>query len=1234
MANTTYSGLITDEYDPNQNPTGTMLNFTKMGSGNLTLGVNTNPLSISNYNGVTSILGGVLTVSSLASGGIDSSIGASTNVASNLLIGNGAALAYAGTQEGFTDRSFTIVSSGSDAASIIADGPTRDAQIHFGDDQSVTVGNSVVKYAGGIVNQSLTLTLGGFNQGDNSFNEVLTNNGTGVVSLDKIGNGTWLLTENNNPTTGPLAGTGYTGLTTISGGSLAVTVDGALGSPTGGTILEGGASTQSFTVGGVLDFRNVIYNTPEPIFMEGGELISTTGISSFTGPINVSLASTIQIFDNTSLTLSGQMSGVGSINQLGQGTLVLSGNNSLRTSTLAAWTVQAGELELDYTGDIANNLGSNGGQPYHKLTFIAGTTPTGAALTLGGSRLGGELFINDGVSDGMGGVVPSAIKRTSVGPTGTVQGGGTFAEFFSGLTLSAGENQIVNSQPTAWFNGVNGSAGNDTVSTVIMVLNNITIASGATLNLNEPGIAATTHGDVGNAQILGAWATIVQNDWAWVRGFQYLGAGLPNNTTEAYIAGELDKPGTDGGYVLNTWGSGNLTTAGGTNNVDVTVSSTQATSNNLEAATLRYNTPSAAPIVVTLTQSQNYISTGGIMVTAAVGATDTFLTGGALMAGTGTVGGAGSIFPNQDFIIYQYDTAGKFVIGSNIQNNNNGGTDGLNKLGAGTLVLTGANTYTGVNTLSNGYVSINIFGPAGFAASTGVVSTDVLGFNIVYGATAGLTIGQTIAGGTGLTVGSSVTAILDPFHYVVSTAASSANTATTVTFSISGIIGGAYSSTTVAGSNEITVTGSIGAVGAPGSTATDGIVIGQAISGVGIPEGSYVTGILDSTHILISSAATASGTNTLSYATNASGLGAAPNGIANDVLNGGTLQYTGQTAITDRAFTLNADSAISVSDPNTTLTMNGVLATAGNIGDYAITKTGEGTLRFTDATNSGYGITGFLADQGRLQLVFAFANDRYARNDVATLTVAGGAFEVIGDPIASRSQALPGQFTVGVGQSQVEVTSQVGVTTALTLQSASGPLIISRAVGGTVQFVENPGTLGVANLVINTTSFNTQVPIPYAVYKDTSQNSDVGENSLPGFNDFAAIDGQTGNVVAASTINGAFFVASSEAASATDPGQWNVPLLGPSPAVSEGSFSFNSGAGHHESEHHHPCVRAALLCQQHQHHRSRGTGMNPITMTPGRAPWPSTRAPSCWRRRLGTTARSSRTAVSPAAPAT
>jgi len=89
----------------------------------------------------------------------------------------------------------------------------------------------------------------------------------------------------------------------------------------------------------------------------------------------------------------------------------------------------------------------------------------------------------------------------------------------------------------------------------------------------------------------------------------------------------------------------------------------------------------------------------------------------------------------------------------------------------------------------------------------------------------------------------------------------------------------------------------------------------------------------------------------------ASGIGASSADSSNLVLEGGTLQYTGGTATSDRGFTLvngGAARMIDVSAAGTDLTFTGVVTSSDDAG---LTKVGAGTLTLANAANDYVGVT-------------------------------------------------------------------------------------------------------------------------------------------------------------------------------------------------------------------------------------------------------------------------------------
>lgn len=161
------------------------------------------------YKGSTSIGYGTLEVFKLANGGLSSSLGLSSNAASNLVIGTwgyGGILRYSGTGDS-TDRLFTIGVGG--------------ATLESAGTGAVRFTNTGALAHSGTANSARTLTLAGTNTGDNLLAAQLGNYNTGVVSVVKKDAGKWRMTATNT----------YTGATTVQAGTLIV--DGSIASSSG-----------------------------------------------------------------------------------------------------------------------------------------------------------------------------------------------------------------------------------------------------------------------------------------------------------------------------------------------------------------------------------------------------------------------------------------------------------------------------------------------------------------------------------------------------------------------------------------------------------------------------------------------------------------------------------------------------------------------------------------------------------------------------------------------------------------------------------------------------------------------------------------------------------------------------------------------------------------------------------------------------------------------------------------
>ena len=197
-----------------------------------------------------------------------------------------------------------------------------------GDTLTIAAGSGDVTFTdavgGSTAMGNITITTGALSaaaikvQGTIDITNTDTSSITGIISdgassaiVTKAGSGTLTLSGNNT----------YTGQTNINAGTLAVTVNNALGTNAAGTVIASGAT---------LDLQNVTYSTTEAITNNGGTLSTSTGTSSFAGVMTLGANSTIDV-DGTQLTVStaiGDGSNGYDVDKTGNGILVLSGTNS------------------------------------------------------------------------------------------------------------------------------------------------------------------------------------------------------------------------------------------------------------------------------------------------------------------------------------------------------------------------------------------------------------------------------------------------------------------------------------------------------------------------------------------------------------------------------------------------------------------------------------------------------------------------------------------------------------------------------------------------------------------------------------------------------------------------------------------------------------------------------------------------------------------------------------------
>ncbi|MDX2082227.1 MAG: autotransporter-associated beta strand repeat-containing protein [Terrimicrobiaceae bacterium] len=280
--------------------------FTKSGNGTLVVD------GAKNFTGRWNVTDGVLSINSIANGGANSGLGASTNAAANLYL-YGGTLRYTGAAAS-TDRSFTI---GSGGAVIEASGTgaltwAPAAAIAYGFNTNNTANTTTSA-------QNQRITFGGTSTADNTFGSasgILADpSNVGRLQVVKEGTGRWILNQANT----------YTGGTQINGGTLAIANNNALG--TIGSVTFGGGTLQ-YGSGISADISHRVQH-------------SNSAIRIDTNGNNVTFQSRL---DETN---------TGGLTKLGTGTLALN-NSNLYTGVT---NVTAGTLLLGVGGSIHASSG-------------------------------------------------------------------------------------------------------------------------------------------------------------------------------------------------------------------------------------------------------------------------------------------------------------------------------------------------------------------------------------------------------------------------------------------------------------------------------------------------------------------------------------------------------------------------------------------------------------------------------------------------------------------------------------------------------------------------------------------------------------------------------------------------------------------------------------------------------------------------------------------------------------
>ncbi len=829
----TYTSTITDT-------TGGALGLTKLGTNTLNLAGN------NSYTGVTTITGGgILNASVLANGGSNSSIGASSNAAGNLVLANGTlmyglptlASLYSGGASLSTDRLFTIGTGGA-TVSVTSNGGSG-----TGGTGSVNFTNTGT--LGATNTSNTTLTFVGFNN-TITFAPQIVNNGANLIGVTLQG----VANSDSLPTTVVLsnANNSYTGVTNINDnlGGAAIPLTLSVNKLANGGLNSGiGASSSAsanlvFTAGGgasILQYTGTGDSTDRLFTVNNGG--TPTLDASGSGALNFTNLGS-PTYTNANTTSSFTLTGTSTANNTYAGIYANNGtsNNKLIKNGTGKWILTGANT---FTGGTTVNAG------------ILQLNDTNTLQTLTGSltMAGGTLIVS--------GTSPLSIVTQAVGT----------------LTLSANTSSTIKLVDAGVATGTSLTTSNTTLAP----------ANGTTLYLDSSNGGTLTLGSTAGAAFT-PWAVVTD---ATGSGFgSIVSSQLVRDTTTTPLATGSNASGTD----FTTDGGGTLTLAPGAHATDsLFINGLTPAVGTLD---LGANTLSFTSNALGMAGSSAYTIQNGQLGASASTLTATIVGTGALTVTSTISSGAGSLV----------------------------------KAGPGTMVLSGANVYTGGTTISGGVLAA---GASSTTAGSGAATTITNGPTGTGLVTVNPNSTLDVAGNTLAVGGLSGSGTISNSSTIADGTLKIVNTATARTFA--GILADGPSKKL-----NVTVTGN-----AAGETLSG---VTNTYTGVTTIDGGKLTAVLNAGGV-------------------ASGIGASSNAASNLViLNGGSLSIN--DSVTDRLFTIGNNATIlSTSRPNS-FTNTGAIAfaTPNQANTLTLTSGGQTLFFAPQITDNGSGITSVAIGSG------------------------------------------------------------------------------------------------------------------------------------------------------------------------------------------------------------------------------------------------------------------------------
>ena len=1034
-------------------------NLTASGMGLSKLGANTLTLSGANtYTGVTSIINGTLSVGNIVVSGGNSNIG---NASSAVVLGGvtggvgntAGILSYTGGAASYT-RGFTVAGAGGEV------------------DNN---GSGLLSISGNITGTG-PLTIGG------SANVTISSNFTTSGTTTSGSSPTVLpssLTDNNAGTV-TLSGTGntYTGGTTVNSGTLTVSPGSSLGS-TSGPLAVNNAST-------ILNLSTSAATTVGSLSGTGASTINNGGSGK-----------TFTVNQTTAATYAGTIAGAGgfTLGSSSTAALSLSGTQSYTGAT----TINNGTLALTAGSSLAGTAvtaNTNG-------TLQIGTLGSSGSVTIGSSGAGslnlasGSLTFANGVSGASSATVDNLnINSSTNGATVLTLNGGTI-----NIGVGATSDEIVlGGTGTGLITSLTGST---TIN-----LNVLTALNGSTQQLISWGSLPTGAGTFALGTVGGLGKGIYTLSLSQTSSGLFL---IESATSSAYWTGTTSASwATLNNFTTNSGGTTARTTALD-NLTSVIFNATANVVNPSSNTTLDANT---AVDNVTF-------NVGGVVInsdaTNTAGNTLTLQSGLTVSSGLGAVNE--TINSNVALAATQTWTVGD----SNETLTVNGSigepapSSGLIKAGAGKLVLTGTNTYSGSTQVIAG--TLNIQGADALDGTSGITVSTLAALQLQGGialvSTAPLTLNGT---GTGTAGALENVSGSNTFSGPITL-----GSASSIGVDVAGDTLFLTANTITNGGNTLTLVG-----------AGNGYISSPISGSGGLTMSSTGTWTLDGASAF--STNTYTGTTTVNSGTlqlASTGFGTLGNGSSNNVVvTGGTLDLNGKSQ------NIGSLSGSGGTVTNSTTSLATLKLTGSSSNTYSGSITGKiklqqfGTGITTLAgANSFTGVTQI--DHGAISVTNNSALGTGSGASSSGVTVASGAALQLSNNITTTT-AVPITSLVGTGLSGNGALESISGnntftgpitlgTGGATIGADAGTLTLSSTIGGSGQ---NLTLVGAGNLNLSgavgtgagSLTMNGNGTLTLGVANTYSGGTNLNTGTLF-FADPASLGSGTFNIAAGTTVN-------------------------------------------------------------------------------------------------------------------